>query len=62
MQRGVADVMTRTPRTIEPSRLAADCVLLMETPPKVTQLVVVDDAQRLAGAVHVHDLFRARVI
>ena len=62
MQRGVADVMTRTPRTIEPSRLAADCVLLRETPPKVTQLVVVDDAQRLAGAVHVHDLFRARVI
>ena len=62
MERGVADVMTRTPRTIEASRLAADCVVLMETPPKVTQLVVVDDAKRLAGAVHVHDLFRARVV
>ena len=62
MRRGVAEVMTRTPRIIEADRLAADCVLLMETPPKVTQLVVVDNAGALAGAVHVHDLFRARVI
>jgi arabinose-5-phosphate isomerase len=62
MQRGVAELMTRNPRTIVADRLAADCVLLMETPPKVTQLVVVDDAGALAGAVHVHDLFRARVI
>jgi len=62
MRRGVAEVMTRTPRIIEADRLAADCVLLMETPPKVTQLVVVDNAGTLAGAVHVHDLFRARVV
>jgi arabinose-5-phosphate isomerase len=62
MRRSVAEVMTRSPRIIEADRLAADCVLLMETPPKVTQLVVVDDAGALAGAVHVHDLFRARVI
>ena len=34
----------------------------METPPKVTQLVVVDDAGALVGALHVHDLFRARVV
>ena len=62
MRRGIADVMTRTPRIIDVDRLAADCVLLMETPPKVTQLVVVDAAGELAGAVHVHDLFRARVV
>jgi arabinose-5-phosphate isomerase len=62
MGRGVADVMTRTPRTIEPDRLAADCVLLMETPPKVMQLIVVDRGQALVGALHVHDLFRARVL
>jgi arabinose-5-phosphate isomerase len=62
LRRHVADVMTRTPRIIDADRLAADCVLLMETPPKVTQLVVVDQAGALAGAVHVHDLFRARVI
>ena len=62
LRRHVADVMTRTPRIIDADRLAADCVLLMETPPKVTQLVVVDQAGALAGAVHVHNLFRARVI
>jgi arabinose-5-phosphate isomerase len=58
----VADVMTKTPRTIAPDRLAIDCVELMETPPKVSQLLVVDDAGRLVGALHLHDLFRARVV
>jgi arabinose-5-phosphate isomerase len=59
---GVAAHMTKKPRTIEASRLAADCVVAMETAPKVLQLVVVDDAGRLAGAVHMHDLFEARVL
>ena len=54
--------MTRTPRTIAPDRLAIDCVDLMETPPKVTVLLVVDGDGRLAGALHLHDLFRARVV
>jgi arabinose-5-phosphate isomerase len=58
----VADLMTREPRTIGPERLAIDCVELMETSPKVTQLLVVDAEQRLVGAVHMHDLFRARVV
>jgi arabinose-5-phosphate isomerase len=62
MQRRVDGLMTRTPRSIEPHRLAADCVLLMETPPKVTQLVVVDADGMAVGAVHMHDLFRARVV
>ena len=34
----------------------------MERTPKVTQLLVVDDAERLIGALHIHDLFRARVV
>jgi len=58
----VREVMTRTPRTIGPDRMAIDCVELMETPPKVTQLLVVDEARRLVGALHLHDLFRARVV
>ena len=58
----IAAVMTRTPRTIAASRLAIDCVLLMEAPPKVSQLLVVDEAGRLVGALHLHDLFRARVV
>ena len=58
----ITDVMTRTPRTIGPERLAIDCVELMETVPKVTQLIVVDDDGRLVGALHLHDLFRARIV
>jgi arabinose-5-phosphate isomerase len=58
----VADVMTRTPRTIDPDRLAIDCVDLMEAVPKVTVLLVVDARSRLVGALHLHDLFRARVV
>ena len=62
MQSGVAALMTRSPRTIEPGRLAADSVVLMETPPRVMQLVVVDAHGRLEGALHMHDLFRAQEI
>ena len=58
----VADVMSRAPRTIGPDRLAIDCVLLMETPPRVTQLLVADERGALVGALHLHDLFRARIV
>jgi arabinose-5-phosphate isomerase len=58
----VDDVMTPTPRTIAADRLAIDCVELMETPPKVSQLLVVDASGALVGALHLHDLFRARVV
>ena len=58
----VAEVMTKTPRTIRADRLAIDCVELMETAPKVTVLLVVDNDGRIEGALHLHDLFRARVV
>ena len=58
----VEALMTRTPRTIEAQALAIDCVERMETPPKVSQLLVVDKDARLVGALHLHDLFRAKVV
>ena len=58
----VAALMSTSPRRITAERLAIDCVELMERTPKVTQLLVVDDAERLIGALHIHDLFRARVV
>jgi arabinose-5-phosphate isomerase len=58
----VAELMTRNPRAIGADLLAIDCVELMETPPKVSQLLVVDAANRLIGALHMHDLFRAKVV
>jgi arabinose-5-phosphate isomerase len=58
----IAALMTRGPRSIGPQRLAIDCVELMETPPKISALLVVDEERRLIGALHLHDLFRARVV
>jgi arabinose-5-phosphate isomerase len=58
----ISDLMTRNPRSIDAARLAIDCVELMEMPPRVTNLLVVDAEGVLVGAVHMHDLFRARVV
>jgi arabinose-5-phosphate isomerase len=57
----IAEVMSGHPRTIAPERLAAEAVEIMERN-KVNQILVVDEAQRLVGALNMHDLFRAKVI
>ena len=57
----VGQVMTRKPRSIEPERLAIEAVQLMETH-KINQLLVVDGAGSLCGALNMHDLFRAKVV
>jgi arabinose-5-phosphate isomerase len=58
----VVDVMTRDPRTVRAEALAVDCVDTMERPPKISQLLVVDEGGRLIGALHLHDLFKARIV
>ncbi|MEP7062383.1 MAG: KpsF/GutQ family sugar-phosphate isomerase [Betaproteobacteria bacterium] len=58
----VAGLMSRAPRTIDADRMAIDCVERMEASPRVTQLLVPDGGGVLIGAVHMHDLFRARVL
>ena len=57
----IAEVMTPGPRTIRPEALAVEAVQLMERH-KVNQLLVVDERGRLAGALNMHDLFRAKVL
>ncbi|CAB1369920.1 KpsF/GutQ family sugar-phosphate isomerase [Denitratisoma oestradiolicum] len=57
----VGELMTRRPRTIGANRLAVEAVEMMELH-KINQLLVVDDAGRLEGALNMHDLFRAKVI
>jgi arabinose-5-phosphate isomerase len=57
----ITDVMTRGPRTIGPNQLAVEAVEIMERF-KVNQLLVVDAERKLAGALNMHDLFRAKVI
>jgi arabinose-5-phosphate isomerase len=58
---GVAQVMTRTPATIAPNALAVEAVRIMEDR-RINQLLVVDAAGRLAGALHIHDLLAAKVV
>ncbi len=57
----VAEVMTAGPRTIEPLRLAVEAVEMMERY-RITQLLVIDTAGSLVGALNMHDLFRAKVV
>ena len=57
----VAVLMTPGPRTIRPEALAVEAVQLMERH-KVNQLLVVDERGGLAGALNMHDLFRAKVL
>jgi arabinose-5-phosphate isomerase len=58
----IAEFMTRHPRTVQPDELAIDCVEIMESAPKKSQLLVVDATQVLIGALHLHDLFRAKIV
>ena len=60
LERRAADVMTREPITIRPSALAVEALALLEER-RVTSLVVVDDARRVLGIVHLHDLWRTEL-
>ena len=55
-----ADVMTKDPVTIRPAALAAEALALLEAR-RITSLVVVDDACRVVGLVHLHDLWRTEL-
>jgi arabinose-5-phosphate isomerase len=57
----VATAMTRSPRTIEPGRLAVEAVEMMEQH-RINQLLVVSADGTLLGALNMHDLFRAKVV
>jgi arabinose-5-phosphate isomerase len=57
----VEEVMTRRPRTARAEQLAAQAVGVMERH-GVMALPVVDDAGRVTGMVHLHDLMRAGAV
>ena len=60
-QATVTEVMTRGGRRIEPDRLAAEALNVMEEM-KINALLVVDRDSRLCGALNMHDLLRAGVV
>jgi arabinose-5-phosphate isomerase len=57
----VTDVMTKSPKTIAPHKLAAEAVRIMESS-HISQLAVVDDKGVVVGALNMHDLFDAKVV
>jgi arabinose-5-phosphate isomerase len=54
-------LMTTRAKTITPDKLAIEAARLMEDF-KIHALLVVDDGNRLVGALNIHDLLRARVV
>ena len=57
----VDQVMSVDPRSIAPDCLAVEAVQRMEQH-KINQLLVIDAQGQLAGALNMHDLFRAKVV
>jgi len=57
----IRDVMHANPRSVHPEQLAVDAVAVMEEF-RINQMLVVDADGRLVGALHIHDLTRAKVI
>ena len=57
----VSDVMSVNPRRIDPDKLTAEAVKMMDKH-KINQLPVADENGRLIGALNMHDLFQAKAI
>jgi arabinose-5-phosphate isomerase len=55
------DCMVHTPQTIGPKLLASEALNLMEKK-KITSIVVVNDARKVLGVVHLHDLWTLELI
>ncbi|MEM7083529.1 MAG: KpsF/GutQ family sugar-phosphate isomerase [Pseudomonadota bacterium] len=57
----ISEVMIRECKSAHPSMMAAEAVHVMETY-RITALPVVDEANKVIGALNIHDLFRAGVV
>lgn len=58
---GIHEVMTRQAKTAAPDMLAAQALQIMESH-KINALLVLDEQQRVVGALNMHDLLRAGVV
>jgi arabinose-5-phosphate isomerase len=61
LELSAGECMTRNPQTIGPRELASVALNQMEKR-KITSVVVVDEAQRALGVVHLHDLWQLELI
>jgi arabinose-5-phosphate isomerase len=55
------DFMTGHPKLIEKDALAAAALDVMEGSGPITSLVIVDEALRPVGVIHLHDILRAKI-
>jgi arabinose-5-phosphate isomerase len=55
------DFMTPSPKLVEGEALAATALEVMEQNGPITSLVIVDEAGRPAGVIHLHDILRAKI-
>ncbi len=60
-KRPTEESRNRGPKTIGPEELASTALGIMERD-TITALVVVDDKQRLAGVIHLHDLLKNGIV
>ena len=60
LEQTAADVMTRTPVTVNRGMLAVEALRLMEER-KITSIVVVGSNQDVEGIIHLHDLWRTQL-
>ena len=60
-QLSAGQAMHRHPRTMGPQALAVEAVQMMEHH-RISQMLVVDERQQVIGALHMHDLFAAKVV
>jgi arabinose-5-phosphate isomerase len=58
LDKSAAQVMTRSPRTMPSTSLAAEALLVMNRH-KITSLFVTEEAGRVIGLLHIHDCLRA---
>ena len=56
-----AQCLNPNPQTVKPTILASEALTLMEKR-RITSVVVVDDARRVLGAVHLHDLWGLQLV
>ncbi len=54
------EIMTPRPEYIEPEKLAKDALLIMNRL-SITALAVLDNANKLIGLIHIHDILRAGI-
>jgi arabinose-5-phosphate isomerase len=55
------DFMTTDPKLIDRDALAARALEVMEKSGPITSLVIVDEARRPVGVIHLHDVLRAKI-